>query len=158
MEISNAYICRKLILYQRLFSENWKGKSSDEGYISRRRPFKILFSVWQTPSFTFHIFAQLYLQILLSVPSLPLPLLLFFLFYHLSLTLSFLLSLLGNKGIFDLFLKIWIFFFDCINGLIISYVGDYTPRFGWNSYDVWLSSQKFLIALLSLLKESWIIW
>lgn len=87
----HTYICRKLILYQRLFSENWKGKSGDEGYISRRWPFKILFSVWQTPSFTFHIFAQLYLHLhLSSFPSLALA----SLFPLLSLVLNFFLSLL----------------------------------------------------------------
>lgn len=50
---SNDMSTEKIILHQGHFQRTEKGKSDDEGYISRSWPFKILFSIWQFPSFCF---------------------------------------------------------------------------------------------------------
>lgn len=66
---NSAMIClQKRLFYTRgHFQRTEKGKSDDEGYISRSWPFKILFSIWQFPSFAFYVCALPHFQVFLFV-------------------------------------------------------------------------------------------
>lgn len=107
---NSAMICLQKRLFFTpgvIFQRTEKGKSDDEGYISRSWPFKILFSIWQFPSFCFPMSQALpHFQVFsLLFPTFPF----FFLFYtYILFHSSTILHLLGI-----LFNKIWhiLFFF-----------------------------------------------